>query len=448
MDLEQVQESVTKEIKAIGAESKSNYEALQRDLSTLRTEFDSRGSKTAADVKEEFKKIGEAVSLRQDASDKAVQERMDAFEVQYQRSGGALKEANSDEFKATKLWQMTNMAYNGKLGRRGLKNSDVDCKTYEGYKEIFPIYLRGGDNQTNNLSSEEQKFLLVGSNPDGGYQVPVAMSGRVTQRIFETSPIRSLASVETISVGAMEFGTDLNETSGGGWVGEQNPPSESGTPQIGRRRIEVHEQYEEPKISQTMLEDSIFDVEGWLARKVGDRMGRRENTAFVNGDGVLKPRGFLTYTAGTDVSNTIEQVAMGDANVLTTDGFTNIKYSMVEELIERGSWLMNRTTVRDTMLLKDGDGQYIWRTGLQPGQPSTILNLTLRMATDMPAVAANALAVALAVWPEAYLILDRLGITVQRDPYTAKPYVLFYTRKRVGGDVVNFQAIKIGKISA
>jgi HK97 family phage major capsid protein len=138
---------------------------------------------------------------------------------------------------------------------------------------------------------------------------------------------------------------------------------------------------------------------------------------------------------------------MQAAAALTADGFIALKYSLVEDYLNRGTFVMNRTTVRDAMYLKDGEGRYIWKPGFQDDSQSSILGLNVRMATSMPAVAAGALAVALADWREAYMVVDRLGITIQRDPFTQKPMIEFYTRKRVGGDVVNYQAIKLGNIA-
>ena len=141
---------------------------------------------------------------------------------------------------------------------------------------------------------------------------------------------------------------------------------------------------------------------------------------------------------------------MGAASTLTADGFISVKYELIDYYLNSAAlaWLMRRSTVAAAMKLKNGDGDYIWKPGLTTDQRSTILGVNVEMVPTMPAVAAGALSVALADWKEAYSIVDRLGITVQRDPYTKKPYTEFYTRKRVGGDVVNFQAIKLGKISA
>jgi HK97 family phage major capsid protein len=139
---------------------------------------------------------------------------------------------------------------------------------------------------------------------------------------------------------------------------------------------------------------------------------------------------------------------MGNATALTADGFKSVKYSLAEDYLNRGTWLMNRLTVAEAMKLKDGNGQYLWQPGMQLGQPAQLDGLPVRMSTTMPQVAASALSVVLADWSEFYMVVDRLGITVQRDPYTAKPFIEFYTRKRVGGDVINFDAGRIGVIAA
>ena len=165
---------------------------------------------------------------------------------------------------------------------------------------------------------------------------------------------------------------------------------------------------------------------------------------------MAEPRGILTYANGTNYGQ-IEQIAMGAAATLTADGFVNVKYALLENYLNLPSlaWVMNRSTVADAMKMKYGDGTYIWKPSMIANDPtSSILDIPVRMSPSMPTVAAGALAVVLAAWKEFYMILDRLGVTVQRDPYTAKPFIEFYFRKRVGGDVLNFEAGKIGVISA
>jgi HK97 family phage major capsid protein len=289
--------------------------------------------------------------------------------------------------------------------------------------------------------------MISASDPDGGYTVPTAMSNKIIKRLYEIDPLRSLAAVESITTGAIEWLVD-NGDAGSGWEGNETVATTSvTTPQIGKKRIPVNTLATRPRISQILLEDSGINIEQFLANKVADRFGRDEAAAFVSGDGINKPRGFLTYANGT-AWGTIEQINMGAAANLTADGFISIKYHMIEQYLNSGTWLMNRSTVQAALQLKDGAGNYLWQPSFMAGQPSTILGLPVRMSTSMPAVTANTLSVALGAFKEAYMIVDRLGITVQRDPYTDKPLVEMYFRKRVGGDVTNFDAIKIGVIAA
>lgn len=296
------------------------------------------------------------------------------------------------------------------------------------------------------LAAPEVKDMSVGSGPDGGYTVFPDLNGRMVRRIFESSPIRALANVTTISTDAIEGTTDLDDA-GIEWPAETTAPTDAKTPKVGKWRVAIHEMATRPKITQKLLEDSAWDVESWLTTKVADRFARGEATAFVNGDGAGKPKGFMTYPAGTQWGQ-IEQVNSGDATKLTSDGLMTLYYSLKEQHRARATWGMARLTVAAVRLLKDSTGQFLWQPGLQMGQPSMLLGNPVREFADMPAVAANALAVVLADFAEGYQIADRLGMTVLRDPYSTKPMVEVYCRRRVGGDVVNFEAFKIGRVAA
>jgi HK97 family phage major capsid protein len=326
---------------------------------------------------------------------------------------------------------------------------EVDVEGFKTYKTAYNAFLRTRDEKF--LSADHMKAMILGSDPDGGYTVTPVMNNRIITRQYESDPLRQLASVERISTDAMEWMVDFDEA-GAGWEGETETGAETDTPKTFKKRIPVHVMYAKPKASQTLLEDSSINIENWLADKVASRFNRIEAASFITGNGVGKPRGILTYsnydTAGTDQWGRIERTNMGAAAALTADGFIDVKFSLVEQYLNMGTWLMNRLTVADAMQLKNGNGDYIWKAGLAEDRHGTILGMPLRMSTTMPVVAAGALSVAIADWREAYMIVDRLGITVQRDPYTAKPMVEFYTRKRVGGDVANFQAVKIGVIAA
>jgi len=444
---EEVVADVLKEIKTIGEDSKANYSELNKAHAELKKIVDTFGEKKEADavLVEKYDKISTDIATRQNEIDKKLNSRVDAMEIAMKRHRGGV-EAGSQEKKDAKDFQIACMSAspNG-VSFDAIKTMEVDVQAYQNYKSAFDTFLRTkGDERQ--MTPGDFKSLSVGVDPDGGYTVTPEMSSRIVQRLFESDPVRQLAGSQSISTQALEMLVDDGQA-GVGWEAETETGDETDTPQLNKKRIPVHVAYAKPRATQTLLEDSSINAETWLSDHISRRIGRQEAAAFVTGDGVGKPRGFLDYANGTGWGQ-IEQVAMGAAAALTVDGFISVKYSLIEEYLNRGTWLMNRSTVAAAMKLKDGEGRYIWSPGLATDETSTILGLPVRMSTTMPAVAAGALSVAIADWRDAYLIVDRLGITVQRDPYTAKPFVEFYTRKRVGGDVVNFRGIKLGVISA
>lgn len=317
-------------------------------------------------------------------------------------------------------------------------------------------YLRGGDGR---LTAEDraaiaqyQKALSVESDPDGGYLVSPTMSNRIMTKVYETSPIRQVAAVQTITSDALEGPVDEDEA-GAAWVSETGARAETTTPQVGLWRIPVHEMYAMPKATQKLLEDAGVNVEGWLADKVSGKFARLQNTAFVNGTGVGQPRGFLTYPHGTTgARGTIEQVNTGAADAFIPESIITVIYSLKSAYRAGAVWAMNRSTVAAIRKLRDasggaGTGQFFWAPGFG-GQPATLGGYPILEAEDMPDVAANALAAVFGNFGAAYTIVDRRGITTLRDPYSSKPFVLFYTTARVGGDVVNFEALKVVKVAS
>lgn len=325
---------------------------------------------------------------------------------------------------------------------------DVDVKLYTTYTKALNKYMREGQDA---LDMDERKALSVGSDPDGGFTVTPDMSGRIVEKMFETSPMRQVASVQAITSDALEGLYDLDEASSG-WVSEQGARAETDTPQLGKWRIPTHEQYAMPTATQKLLDDSSVNIEQWLAGKVQDKFSRTENTAFVNGDGVGKPRGFLTYPAGTNLPGQIQQFATGASGGFEATGsggdvFFDLVYGMKAPYRSGGRWAMNRSTLAEVRKIKDSDGNYIWQLGLQAGQPSTIAGYPVIDFEDMPDIAADSLSIAFANFGEAYQIVDRLGTRILRDPYSNKPYIQFYTTKRTGGDVLNFEAIKLMKFA-
>jgi HK97 family phage major capsid protein len=322
--------------------------------------------------------------------------------------------------------------------RRGAVAGSFGAADMDGYKAAFDTFLRKGEEV---MGPDERKALSVGTDPDGGYVVNPDLSGRIVMKVFETSPMRAYASIQVISSDALEGLFDLNEASSG-WVGETDSRSETNTPQLGKWRIPAHELYAKPKATQKLLDDASINMEAWLASKVSEKFARDEANAFVVGNGVNKPRGFLTFPSGTTLPGTIERFDTGVNGAFAAapnggDVLINALYGLKQQYRANATWFMNRATLKLTRKLKDSDGAYLWSPGIAAGQPASLLGYPVASFEDMPDPATDSLSIAVGDMREAYQIVDRLGIRTLRDPYSAKPYVEFYTTKRVGGDVVN-----------
>lgn len=360
------------------------------------------------------------------------------------RAGGAALVRPSDkEMAVFARWQSV-------AQRKEVDPGDVDLDLVRNYTKAFRAWVRRGDN----AGAEHLRLLnemSVTSDPDGGYLVSPDMSGRVATLVYETSPIRQLASVQEISTDSLEGDYDLDEASAS-WVGETETRSgNTGTPGVGGWRIPVHEQYAEPRATQKLLDDARIDVEAWLAGKVSAKFGRAENTAFVTGNGVARPRGFTTYTAGTPSAttfNVVEQVNSGHATQITANGLIDLVFALKTAYRQGAVFGMNRTTEREVRQLVDGQSNYLWQPDFQQRSAATLLGFPVIEMPDLADIAASSLSIAFGNFAEAYQIVDRGGIRVLRDPYTTKGYVKFYTTKRVGGGMVNFEALKLQKTSA
>lgn len=328
----------------------------------------------------------------------------------------------------------------------------VDVEQFQAYKQGFDQYIRGG---ADSMGSEMRAAMSVGSDKNGGYYVTPDLSGRIATLVYETSPVRQVASVQIISTDALEGDRDLDEANTG-WVGETEARPETATPEIGEYRIPMHEQYANPKATQKLLDDSSVNIETWLAGKVSDKLSRTENTAFVSGDGVKKPRGFLTYPHGVPTAsafNVIEQTPSGAAGAFDAtdpgDALIDMQMTLKSEYMNNAAWGMRRTTFAEVRKLKDGQGNYLWERSFQEsGIGITLLGHPVVFMEDMPAIAADSLSIVFGNFAQGYQIIDHaVGLRVLRDPFTDKPFVRFYTTKRVGGDVVNFEAIKLMKFA-
>lgn len=313
-------------------------------------------------------------------------------------------------------------------------------------------YIRSGDAAGINAMLSANAEMSVGSDPDGGYTVYPAISSEMNRRIFETSPMRRLARVVQVSSDAFEELNDLDEAEAS-WVGEKQVRQSTGTPGFGVLNIPVHEVYAMPKVTQKLLDDSDIDLAAWLVDKCSQRFARKEGSAFIHGDGIQKPRGLLSYPT-TDTADaerawgTLEHFNAGasgafPAGTAATDALIDLVYKLKVDFRTNANWLMNRKTAGAVRKLKDGDGNYVWQASAAQGQPDRLLGFPVELDEEMPDIASNSLSIAFGDFREAYTIVDRHGLRLLRDPFTAKPHVLFYTYKRVGGALSNSEAVKL-----
>jgi HK97 family phage major capsid protein len=285
---------------------------------------------------------------------------------------------------------------------------------------------------------------------DGGYLVRPALSSTIITRIFETSPLRGVANIETGSTKSIELLIDDDEAESV-WAAENAVVNSTGTPKLGQKEIVAHAQRARPSISMEMLQDAYLDVEAWLVGKVTDKFARTENTAFVRGNGVGKPRGFLDYAAwaaaGVYQRDRLEQVPTGVSANVGADGFIAQQAALKEAYQPRAVWGMKRATFGEALKLKGQDNYFFSPVLLRDGQASMqLLGKPVIFMDDMDAVGASALATVYGDFRAGYTIYDRIGLQVLRDPFTAagQARVVFNVFRRVGGDVTNFEAIKIG----
>jgi HK97 family phage major capsid protein len=315
------------------------------------------------------------------------------------------------------------------------------------HKAAFDAYVRGGDSA--NLRALEQKALSGSSNPDGGFLVPPEIETKIGERLFNISPIRSLASIRTISSNI--YKKPMMATGAvAGWVGETDARTQTTTPTLDELSFPAMELYAMPAATTLLLEDSAVDIDEWLAQEVDRVFAAQEGAAFVTGDGNNKPKGFVSYNTVPNSSWTwgnIGYVASGVAGAFPSSAPSDVLVDLIFALKagyrQNAAFVMNRKTQSLIRKFKDTTNNYIWQPPASPSGRASLMNFPVHDVEDMPDISANSLSVASGDFKRGYLIVDRAGVTVLRDPYSAKPYVLFYTTKRVGGGVQDYDAIKL-----
>ncbi len=301
-------------------------------------------------------------------------------------------------------------------------------------------YLRSGDES--GLARLDVKGLNAGTDDQGGYVAPPELDRLIEARLLAASPMRQIATVRQTSAGVYRKPVGLGAAAQ--WVGESDARAETATNGLSLLEFPAGELYAMPAATQTLLEDSYADVDAWLADEVEAAFAAQESAAFITGDGISKPKGLLSYNIVPEASHvwgSIGSVA-GDFTLAdAADQLLDLIYAPKSQFRAGGRFVMNRRTVSSVRKLKDGDGRYLWRPG-QGGEAATVMGYSVTEVEDMPDIGAGNAAIAFGDFRRGYLIADRQGARVLRDPYSAKPYVLFYTTKRVGGGVQNFDAIK------
>jgi len=316
-------------------------------------------------------------------------------------------------------------------------------------KAAWDGYLKTG--QSGGL---EVKAGLSGGATSGGYVVPYETERAIERRLMAASPMREIATVRTVAAGVFRKPVSTAGVACG-WVAETAARPETDPATLALLEFPSADLYANPAATQALLDDAMVDLDEWLAAEVEDAFAAQETQAFVGGDGVNKPKGFLTYPTVADAGQAWGQIgyvasgaAGGFATTSPADRLIDLVYAPKAQYRPNGRFVMNRKTVSAVRKFKDADGNYIWQPATRLGDTASLLGYPVTEIETMPDMAANSLSIAFGDFQRGYLIVDRAGVRVLRDPYSAKPYVLFYTTKRVGGGVQNFDAVKVMKFSA
>ncbi|MEM8648193.1 MAG: phage major capsid protein [Pseudomonadota bacterium] len=345
------------------------------------------------------------------------------------------------------LDQLTLKAHRPPLGGTG----EARSAQAEEHKAAFETYVRQGE--AGPLRGLEAKALSAGSEADGGYLVPEQTETEVGRLLSEASPIRAIAGVRQVSTSVYKkpFVTQGPAT---GWVAETGARPETASPQLAELQFPAMELYAMPAATQTLLDDSAVNIDQWIAEEVQTAFAEQESAAFISGDGVTQPKGLLTYPTVHEGDWSWGQLGYvpsgangGFAAAGASDALIDLVYCLKAGYRQRAHWVMNRKTQGEIRKLKDADGNYLWQPAAQAGGQASLMNFPIAEAEDMPDMGADRFALAFGDFSRGYLIVDRVGVRVLRDPYSSKPYVLFYTTKRVGGGVQNFEAVKLMKFA-
>ncbi len=318
-------------------------------------------------------------------------------------------------------------------------------------RDFTAKYLRRGDH-----AGVELKSFSGASGPEGGFAVPQEIDALIGRTLKDISPIRSIATVvQTGSAGYRKLVTDGGTPSG--WVSETAGRPETDTPNFNEIAPPTGELYANPAASQAMLDDAAFDVEAWLADEISREFAQAEGAAFVGGSGVNQPRGFLNAPVTDEPDDvrafgSLQYIPSGAAGAFAgadgEDALVDLVHALKPAYRQGANFVMNSATLAQIRKFKTADGAFLWQASLASGQPDMLLGYPVVEAEDMPDVTADSLSIAFGNFRAGYLIAERSATSILRDPFTNKPFVHFYATKRVGGQVMNSEAIKLMQFSA
>jgi HK97 family phage major capsid protein len=338
------------------------------------------------------------------------------------------------------------------LKLNGSGGNDNDPARAEHAQAFNQFFRKGAEANLRDL--EVKAKLTTQSDPDGGYVVPTQMESAIDRVLGTMSTMRSLATVRPIGAATYKKLVNVGGATSG-WVGENSGRPETATPRLIGLEFGMKELYAQPGATQTMLDDAGMNIEQWLADEVSIEFAEQEGAAHISGNGIDEPRGLLSYDTVANASyawGKLGFVVSGHASAFAasnpSDAFLDLIYALKRGYRQNASWLMNDATVGKIRKFKDGQGNYLWQPSALAGEPASFMGYPVADDDNMPDVAANAFPIAFGDFKRGYLILDRIGVRVLRDPFTSKPNILFYTTKRTGGGVQNFEAMKLMKISA
>ncbi|MFH2475515.1 MULTISPECIES: phage major capsid protein [Citrobacter freundii complex] len=397
----------------------------------------------SVDVKD-VEQVAQELQAKFDAFKERNDKRLEAVEQEKGKLAGEVETLNG---KLSELDELKS-ALEEELKQVKRPAGGPQSKAASEHKTAFIGFMRKG--KDDGLRELERKALQVGVDEDGGYAVPEELDRTILNLLKDEVVMRQEAT--TITVGGANYKKLVNlGGTASGWVGETDARPETDASKLGQIEPFMGEIYGNPQATQTMLDDAFFNVEDWINSELAIEFAEQEEIAFTSGNGTKKPKGFLAYASTLDPDKTrafgtLQHILSGAAAGVTADAIIKLVYTLRKVHRNGAKFMMNNNSLFAIRILKDSEGNYLWRPGLELGQPSSLAGYGVAENEQMPDIAADAKAIAFGNFKRGYTIVDRIGTRILRDPYTKKPFVGFYTTKRTGGMLVDSQAIKLLQI--